>query len=74
MSGGGDKGKSRGVPSASQTASTEPLEQRRLQQSCAECRRSKLKCDRKIPCDTCTRRGCANICPNGQQPAVKGDK
>jgi hypothetical protein len=33
--------------------------------SCAECRRLKLRCDRKVPCQTCTRRGCAEICPEG---------
>ncbi|KAF8239589.1 hypothetical protein L208DRAFT_1420701 [Tricholoma matsutake] len=33
--------------------------------SCAECRRLKLKCDKKIPCGSCTRRGCYSICPNG---------
>ncbi|EPQ52220.1 hypothetical protein GLOTRDRAFT_28919, partial [Gloeophyllum trabeum ATCC 11539] len=27
--------------------------------------RLKLKCDKKIPCNTCVKRGCANICPNG---------
>ncbi|KZP18375.1 hypothetical protein FIBSPDRAFT_829421 [Athelia psychrophila] len=32
--------------------------------SCAECRRSKLKCDKQIPCGSCARRGCSNICPN----------
>ncbi|EJD46867.1 hypothetical protein AURDEDRAFT_86868 [Auricularia subglabra TFB-10046 SS5] len=33
--------------------------------SCAECRRLKLKCDRKLPCSSCLKRGCAAICPNG---------
>ncbi|KAJ6539249.1 fungal-specific transcription factor domain-containing protein [Mycena capillaripes] len=33
--------------------------------SCAECRRLKLKCDRKLPCSSCIRRGCPSICPNG---------
>ncbi|KAI0032310.1 hypothetical protein K488DRAFT_50178 [Vararia minispora EC-137] len=33
--------------------------------SCAECRRSKLKCDRSFPCQSCIRRGCAAICPDG---------
>ncbi|KAI0275236.1 fungal-specific transcription factor domain-containing protein [Gloeopeniophorella convolvens] len=37
----------------------------RVPVSCAECRRLKLKCDRKVPCETCTKRGCAAICPNG---------
>ncbi|KAJ7667924.1 fungal-specific transcription factor domain-containing protein [Mycena polygramma] len=33
--------------------------------SCAECRRLKLKCDKKLPCSSCIRRGCPSICPNG---------
>ncbi|CAH7677366.1 fungal-specific transcription factor domain-domain-containing protein [Phakopsora pachyrhizi] len=33
--------------------------------SCAECRRLKLKCDRVWPCSSCTKRGCARICPEG---------
>jgi len=37
----------------------------RVPVSCAECRRLKLRCDRKVPCETCTKRGCAAICPNG---------
>lgn len=42
--------------------------------SCAECRRSKLKCDRMFPCQSCIRRGCANICPEGTLAATKGNK
>lgn len=33
--------------------------------SCAECRRLKLKCDKKVPCSSCVRRGCKQICPTG---------
>ncbi|KAJ7028514.1 fungal-specific transcription factor domain-containing protein [Mycena alexandri] len=33
--------------------------------SCLECHRLKLKCDKKFPCSSCTRRGCASICPTG---------
>ncbi|KAL5480214.1 hypothetical protein ACEPAI_1484 [Sanghuangporus weigelae] len=33
--------------------------------SCAECRRLKLRCDKKLPCSSCVRRGCPMICPNG---------
>ncbi|KAE9410753.1 hypothetical protein BT96DRAFT_912223 [Gymnopus androsaceus JB14] len=33
--------------------------------SCAECRRLKLRCDRTIPCGSCSRRGCSSICPSG---------
>ncbi|KAA1467521.1 hypothetical protein DENSPDRAFT_926673 [Dentipellis sp. KUC8613] len=39
--------------------------------SCAECRRLKLRCDRKVPCETCTKRGCASICPNGTMASGK---
>ncbi|EIW63909.1 uncharacterized protein TRAVEDRAFT_157688 [Trametes versicolor FP-101664 SS1] len=38
----------------------------RVPVSCAECRRLKLRCDRKVPCETCTKRGCAALCPDGQ--------
>ncbi|KZV90892.1 hypothetical protein EXIGLDRAFT_108231 [Exidia glandulosa HHB12029] len=38
--------------------------------SCAECKRLRLRCDKKIPCITCTRRGCASICPH--ETLVKG--
>ncbi|KAJ7144427.1 fungal-specific transcription factor domain-containing protein [Mycena epipterygia] len=33
--------------------------------ACAECRRRKLKCDKKFPCTSCVRRGRADICPTG---------
>lgn len=42
--------------------------------SCAECRRLKLKCDKKIPCNTCVKRGCANICPNGKLSTGQGTR
>ncbi|KAI5987122.1 hypothetical protein EDD15DRAFT_1512307 [Pisolithus albus] len=43
------------------------IEQKRNsgQISCAECRRLKIKCDKQIPCQSCQRRGCAALCPNG---------
>ncbi|KAH8109667.1 hypothetical protein DFH11DRAFT_913070 [Phellopilus nigrolimitatus] len=37
--------------------------------SCAECHRLKLKCDKKVPCSSCTRRGCLATCPTGFVPA-----
>ncbi|EIW79263.1 hypothetical protein CONPUDRAFT_127232 [Coniophora puteana RWD-64-598 SS2] len=46
----------------------------KIGRSCAECRRSKLKCDRTFPCQSCIRRGCANICPDGTLAATKGNK
>ncbi|KIL65922.1 hypothetical protein M378DRAFT_124945 [Amanita muscaria Koide BX008] len=39
------------------------------QLSCAECRRLKVKCNRKVPCSSCVRRGCSKICPNGTMAA-----
>ncbi|TFK46537.1 hypothetical protein OE88DRAFT_1638264 [Heliocybe sulcata] len=42
--------------------------------SCAECRRLKMKCDKQIPCGTCTRRGCANICPQGVLSGGQGSR
>ncbi|KAL0946244.1 hypothetical protein HGRIS_012501 [Hohenbuehelia grisea] len=42
--------------------------------SCAECRRLKLKCDKKVPCSSCQRRGCAAICPNGSLITGQGTR
>ncbi|KAK6988122.1 Zn(2)-C6 fungal-type domain-containing protein [Favolaschia claudopus] len=33
--------------------------------ACAECQRQKSKCDKKVPCGSCKRRGCGDICPTG---------
>ncbi|KAG2066960.1 hypothetical protein BDR04DRAFT_1105799 [Suillus decipiens] len=46
----------------------------RVPTSCAECRRLKLRCDRKVPCETCIKRGCAAICPSGSLAAGKGNR
>ncbi|KAH9006146.1 hypothetical protein EDB86DRAFT_2756400, partial [Lactarius hatsudake] len=32
---------------------------------CAECRRLKIKCNKQIPCQSCQKRGCVTLCPNG---------
>lgn len=58
------------APGAESTASGS----RKVGLSCAECRRSKLKCDRTFPCQSCVRRGCSAICPNGTLAATKGNK
>ncbi|KAJ3855656.1 hypothetical protein EV368DRAFT_34161 [Lentinula lateritia] len=42
--------------------------------SCAECRRLKLKCDKKLPCSSCVRRGVHSICPNGKMAAGQGTR
>ncbi|KIJ66602.1 hypothetical protein HYDPIDRAFT_26938 [Hydnomerulius pinastri MD-312] len=46
----------------------------RVPTSCAECRRLKLRCDRKVPCETCLKRGCGAICPNGSLTAGRGNR
>ncbi|KZV65070.1 hypothetical protein PENSPDRAFT_745213 [Peniophora sp. CONT] len=42
--------------------------------SCAECRRLKIKCDKSIPCQSCQRRGCAALCPNGSLATGQGTR
>jgi Fe-S-cluster-containing hydrogenase component 2 len=31
-----------------------------------------IRCDRKVPCEQCKRRGCSSICPEGQLVPGKG--
>ncbi|KAF8073307.1 fungal-specific transcription factor domain-containing protein [Lyophyllum atratum] len=52
------------------------LEQKRSrgEVSCAECRRLKIKCDKQIPCQSCQRRGCAALCPNGSLSTGQGTR
>ncbi|KAF9232449.1 fungal-specific transcription factor domain-containing protein [Melanogaster broomeanus] len=52
------------------------IEQKRNngQISCAECRRLKIKCDKQIPCQSCQRRGCAALCPNGVLATGQGTR
>ncbi|KAF8901817.1 fungal-specific transcription factor domain-containing protein, partial [Mucidula mucida] len=52
------------------------IEQKRIrgELSCAECRRLKLKCDKKVPCGSCCRRGCESICPCGILSAGQGTR
>lgn len=45
-----------------------------LAHSCAECKRLKLKCDRVVPCNSCVRRGCPQICPDGTLTPGKGSR
>ncbi|OBZ79070.1 putative transcriptional regulatory protein C1F7.11c [Grifola frondosa] len=59
------------------TANGDPKPRRRpgrVPVSCAECRRLKLRCDRKVPCETCVKRGCAAICPEGSLTTGKGNR
>ncbi|KIM39410.1 hypothetical protein M413DRAFT_446927 [Hebeloma cylindrosporum] len=50
------------------------LKRNRGEVSCAECRRLKIKCDKQIPCQSCQRRGCASLCPNGSLATGQGTR
>nr|GAT55907.1 predicted protein [Mycena chlorophos] len=54
------------VVPASEATSTTP----RLTRVCAECHRQKLRCDKKLPCSSCVRRGCGSLCPTGTLVSV----
>ncbi|KAL4263673.1 Zn(2)-C6 fungal-type domain-containing protein [Pleurotus pulmonarius] len=56
------------------TASTKESKRLRGEIACAECRRLKIKCDRKVPCTTCMKRGCAALCPNSTIPPGDGSR
>ncbi|KAK7690028.1 hypothetical protein QCA50_006672 [Cerrena zonata] len=51
-----------------------PKKGRKRPLSCGECRRLKLKCDRVFPCQSCCKRGCAEICPDGALTGGKGSR
>ncbi|KAJ3920395.1 hypothetical protein F5877DRAFT_38236 [Lentinula edodes] len=54
-----------GFHSFRQMSSKEKTDLKRIQGqiSCAECCRLKYKCDKKIPCGSCVKRGCSSLCP-----------
>ncbi|KAF5361070.1 hypothetical protein D9756_004646 [Leucocoprinus leucothites] len=49
-------------------------EDRSRKLSCKECRRLKLKCDRVFPCQSCVKRGCGSLCPEGALTAGRGSR
>ncbi|GJE98290.1 fungal-specific transcription factor domain-containing protein [Phanerochaete sordida] len=55
-------------------AETSARKGRKRPLSCGECRRLKLKCDRVFPCQSCRKRGCAEICPEGALTGGKGSR
>ncbi|KAF9819341.1 hypothetical protein IEO21_02229 [Rhodonia placenta] len=55
------------------------LKRSRGEISCAECRSASLwnaqiRCDKSIPCQSCQRRGCASLCPNGSLATGQGTR
>ncbi|KAJ7677898.1 fungal-specific transcription factor domain-containing protein [Mycena polygramma] len=67
---------SQSVPGASGITHARELEVKRSrgEVSCAECRRLKIKCDKQIPCQSCVRRGCSALCPNGALATGQGTR
>ncbi|GAA6027373.1 hypothetical protein JCM8097_007805 [Rhodosporidiobolus ruineniae] len=52
----------------------EPSKKRSKQSlSCGECKRRKIKCDRKIPCSSCIKRGAADQC-NWEDAKIEPEK
>ncbi|KAI0761926.1 hypothetical protein BD413DRAFT_219631 [Trametes elegans] len=62
------------IPDQDGTADTASKKNRKRPLSCGECRRLKLKCDRVFPCQSCCKRGCAEICPDGALTGGKGSR
>ncbi|KAF9523896.1 hypothetical protein CPB83DRAFT_862092 [Crepidotus variabilis] len=60
------------VPSPTNRSRYEDKNTRKL--SCAECRRLKLKCDRVFPCQSCVKRGCGSLCPEGALTSGRGSR
>ncbi|KAK6613454.1 transcriptional regulatory protein C139.03-like protein 6 [Botrytis cinerea] len=57
--------------STSKTSEGQKVPRKRLQLSCGECRKKKLSCDRKLPCQRCVRSGRSGQCSfETGQPSV----
>ncbi|KAF8176350.1 fungal-specific transcription factor domain-containing protein [Mycena galopus ATCC 62051] len=67
---------SQSLPGSSGITHARELEVKRSrgEVSCAECRRLKIKCDKQIPCQSCVRRGCSALCPNGALATGQGTR
>ncbi|KAK7052073.1 Zn(2)-C6 fungal-type domain-containing protein [Favolaschia claudopus] len=67
---------SQSIPGSSGIIHARELEVKRSrgEVSCAECRRLKIKCDKQIPCQSCVRRGCSALCPNGALATGQGTR
>ncbi|KAG6889814.1 hypothetical protein C0992_003929 [Termitomyces sp. T32_za158] len=55
-----------------ETRAPDKEKNRRL--SCKECRRLKLRCDRVFPCQSCVKRGCGSLCPEGALTSGRGSR
>ncbi|TDL18161.1 hypothetical protein BD410DRAFT_900945 [Rickenella mellea] len=47
------------------------LKRSRGELACAECNRLKVKCDKKVPCSSCVRRGVSDLCPKNALADVR---
>ncbi|TFK69541.1 hypothetical protein BDN72DRAFT_767830 [Pluteus cervinus] len=61
----GGKGVNRPTAGSSASGPGRPEKDKSRKLSCKECRRLKLKCDRVFPCQSCVKRGCGSLCPEG---------
>lgn len=62
------------IPPETESGDGSAKRNRKRPLSCGECRRLKLKCDRVFPCQSCCKRGCAEICPDGALIGGKGSR
>lgn len=72
-----DQDSGAGDLSSGVSLSAQPQKRTRVLLSCAPCRFSKLKCDRKQPCRQCEKKGRIDLCvyapkPERKRPAAKG--
>ncbi|EJF63429.1 hypothetical protein DICSQDRAFT_55510 [Dichomitus squalens LYAD-421 SS1] len=59
------------IPDQDGAADAAAKKNRKRPLSCGECRRC---CDRVFPCQSCCKRGCAEICPDGALTGGKGSR
>ncbi|TDL25159.1 hypothetical protein BD410DRAFT_743893 [Rickenella mellea] len=64
----------RRTPSDDTRLREQELKRSRGELACAECTRLKLRCNKKLPCSSCVRRGCSSICPNGALTGGQGTR
>ncbi|KAF8182616.1 hypothetical protein BJ912DRAFT_928505 [Pholiota molesta] len=62
------------VPTASSANRGRVDDKNNRKLSCKECRRLKLKCDRVFPCQSCVKRGCGSLCPDGALTSGRGSR
>ncbi|KAJ7040931.1 fungal-specific transcription factor domain-containing protein [Mycena alexandri] len=62
------------VPGASGVTHARELEVKRSRGEVSCAGKLKIKCDKQIPCQSCVRRGCSALCPNGALATGQGTR